>query len=127
MVSCLILSVPRTEYQLPRLQWGAHVAYIPKAQATRIIDRLAEDGFLDSAKDLITKSGIHRKQPRPKGPACTLHVRGPEKLGLLANFGWDLKMIRRLEALRAVLKGDAAKAMDKLLARLAPLKKKWEK
>ena len=43
------------------------------------------------------------------------------------DLGWGLPMLKRLDGLRKVLDGDAAKEMDLLLGRLSGLRKQWEK
>jgi hypothetical protein len=43
------------------------------------------------------------------------------------NLGWGLPLLRRLDGLRKVLDGDAAKGMDTLLGRLSGLRAQWEK
>ena len=40
---------------------------------------------------------------------------------------WDLAMLKRLDSIRKVLDGEAAKQMDALLERLAPLRQEWTK
>ena len=96
---------------------------ISEPQAERIIDRLTAEGFLAEAQNIgaeLTK--------RPTGPTYTLEVSGSKKgMQLHQILGWDLKMLKRLDALRKVLDGDAAKEMDKLLKALEPRRKEWQK
>ncbi len=98
------------------------VSYISKSQAIKIIDYLGSDGFLGRSMNL---SGIKLAKP-PAGPTYTIRAYAGG-LALYENLGWDLKMLKRLDGLRKVLDGDAAKAMDKLLARMSGHRKQWEK
>jgi hypothetical protein len=105
----------------------------------RLLDGLAKDGFIAAAHDVSTKDF----QP-PPGYNLTLTAKktggGDEfkALGwqaikrdghveLYQAFGWDLKMIERLERLERALDGEAAKNMELLLARLSGLKIEWQK
>lgn len=88
---------------------------IGEAQAGKLIDRLAQDGFLAHALE-------QPKRPQPTTPGYTLTVGN-----LYEDLGWGLPMLKRLDGLRQVLDGDAAKAMDLLLARLSGLRQQWEK
>ena len=99
--------------------WPA--AQISKAQAERIIEHLDRTGILAAAGNLHNKGFAP-----PKGPTYALTMTGPNELRLYEPLGWDLKMLKRLDALRKVLDGEAAKAMDKLIKALAPQRKKWE-
>jgi hypothetical protein len=55
-----------------------------------------------------------------------LTVKGRKELELYEVLGWDLKMIERLDAIAAVLDGDAAKKMSWVTARLFWHRKEWE-
>ena len=94
---------------------------ISKAQAVKLIDHLAAEGFLASSENIVVT-----KAAEISGPCCVLSVGGPPGVLLEENMGWDLTMLQRLDALRKVLDGDAAKAMDRLLEALAPQRKKWQ-
>jgi len=102
--------------------WPA--AQISQDDARMILAHLAAEGFLAFAVDV---SG--RPQPKPKGPTYTLTVQCERDnnrwLVLREDIGWDLEMLTRLDGLRRSLKGDAAKAMDPLLGRLAGHRKAW--
>ena len=115
-----VLSVP----ELPRPDLvGPHhwrAVQISKSQASKIIDHLASEGFLARATDVQGKTVTY-----PKGPAYVLKITRRDLF--YRDLGWDLKMLKRLDALRKVLEGDAAKAMDKLLKALDPQRKKWQK
>ena len=99
--------------------WPA--AQLSKAQAEKIIDHLDRIGILAAAGNLHNKGFAP-----PKGPTYALTITGPDELRLYEPLGWDLKMLKRLEALRKVLDGDAAKAMDDLLMRLGPQREMWQ-
>ena len=94
---------------------------LTKKEALAIIDHLAKDGYLRRAGNQSLKD-----LKAPAGPTYGLFVRGPRGLELYEFLGWDLGMLRRLDALRKVLDGDAAKKMDLLLGRLSGYKKAWE-
>ena len=94
--------------------------HISKAQAEGIVDHLALDGFLVTAKDTTGA-----KIEAPGGPAYTLTMSN-RNLVLYEDFGWGLPVLGRLEALGKALDGDAAKAMDKLLVPLRALRKQWQ-
>jgi hypothetical protein len=112
----LKLSVPRARpYRSPFSQ----VAQITRKEALVIIGHLAQDGYLARAGNQANKD---LKAPAGYG----LFVQGPPGPELHEFLGWDLGMIRRLEALRKCLEGDAAKKMDLLLGRLSGLKAQWQ-
>jgi len=90
---------------------------IDDKQALKIIDHLEESGYLGQAEYW---GRYQRNWVPPKGPCYVLAV--PDFYG---NLGWGLPMLRRLDALRGVLEGDAAKQMDVLLGRLGGLRKEW--
>jgi len=98
--------------------WPA--AQLSKAQAQKIIDHLDRIGILATAGNLPNKGFAP-----PKGPTYALTITGPNELRLYEPLGWDLRMLKRLDALRKVLDGDATKAMDQLLKALEPQRKKW--
>ena len=109
-------------------KWPADVLLaqgLPKEQAVKIIDHLAASGFLANANAAVNPDNT--KRAVPKGPAYTLTVYGDGAHEYYTVLGWDLAMIRQLDALRQVLEGEAAKAMDQLLARLSGYRQRWEK
>jgi len=59
-------------------------------------------------------------------PGYTLTLKA-EEVALGEDLGWGLPMLRRLDALRTMLDGDAAKEMEFLLGRLSGLRAQWEK
>jgi len=92
---------------------------IDEKQGLRVIDHLAERiGWFSKGQELYRIGFL-----RP--PAYMLQV----KIGgrqFEEDLGWGLPMLKRLNALRGVLEGDAAKEMDLLLGRLSGLRKAWE-
>ena len=92
-------------------------AQITEDQATKIINYLALEGFLDRAT--IPLPGDMPPPPTP------LYVMSSS--GFFEYLGWGLPMLHRLDALRTVLDGDAAKNMDTLLARLSGHRTEWNK
>lgn len=105
----------------------------------KLLDALAKDGFIAAAHDVSTKDF----EP-PPGYNLTLTakktgggdefkalglqaIKGDGHVELYQPFGWNLKMIQRLEALQPALSGAAAKDMELLLGRLSGLKREWEK
>jgi hypothetical protein len=116
----LILSVPPIGYD--RSNPFYRLARITEAQAEKIIDHLAEQGFLDEAFDLRAKP----KRPPPAMPGYVIRA-STQGIRFQEDLGWGLPMLKRLDGLRKVLDGDAAKGMDLLLARLTGLREQWEK
>lgn len=96
---------------------------IDKSQASRIIDHLLASGFFARAKAVDPRS---RREGwlAPHGSRYLLTVCN-EGMFLREDLGWKLPMLTRLDALRKVLKGDAAVKMDLLLGRLDGLRKAW--
>ena len=92
---------------------------ITEAQAQKIIDYLATEGFLDRAEP---PGGPLNVFPTPPAPAYRLAVPG-----FAENLGWSLPMLQRLDGLRTVLEGGAAKSMDLLLETLAGQREEWKK
>jgi hypothetical protein len=97
------------------------IVQISEEEAVKIIDHLAGDGFLDQAQD---------KAPgKPAGQPCyTLTVRTTGKGEAVVydeNLGWNAPMLKRLDGIKVILTGNAAKAMDLLLGRLAGHRKEW--
>ena len=90
-------------------------------QAEKIIDHLTEEGFLTHAVKMDKKT-----KKVYKGPACFMTI--PMGISRLeGTLAWGPGMLARLGALRKVLDGDSAKAMDKLLNRLAEKHPEWKK
>ena len=99
------------------------IRFLDARQAERIIDHLAAEGFLSRAVEVGEKANVAYD-----GPAYFMTVpRGTSRFE--ATLGWGPEMLARLDALREVLDGDAAKAMGDLLKRLAAqnLEWKWKK
>jgi hypothetical protein len=97
------------------------VVTVREAQTIKIIDDLATDGFFDRADDLKVKV----QRPPHTMPGYTLTVTA-EEVALREDLGRGLPMLRRLDALRTMLDGDAAKEMDLLPGRLSGLRAQWE-
>ncbi|MDY7011124.1 MAG: protease inhibitor I42 family protein [Planctomycetota bacterium] len=109
-ISALVKSMPGFD----------HVT-ISKEQAEKVIEHLAQSGYLQRARP-FTKGALELH----KGPSYVLQI---YILGqsFYEDIGWGLPTLKRLDGLRKVLDGDPAKAMDKLLERLESQRKKWEK
>jgi hypothetical protein len=88
-------------------------ARIDEDQAAKIIGHLLADGFFDRARNVHG----HRMEPT-RFPAVVLQASGPDEVRLLKEMSPGGTTLKRLEGLRAVLDGDAAEAMDRLLAQL---------
>lgn len=110
---------PRPSRETPDLYAG-----VTEKQTLVIIDHLAASGYLARAERL--DPDVRGEWPGPRGPCYLLTVRAGRTI-LRDDLGWDLAMLKRLDALRRVLDGDAAKQMDLLLGRLSGLRKAWEK
>jgi hypothetical protein len=97
------------------------LALITEDEAKTIIDQLAVDGFLDEATTGKLQLGV---------PCYLLTVRVDSNNGRVeykASLGWNLNMLHRLDGLRKLLKGDAAKGMDLLLERMSGHRKEWDR
>jgi len=95
---------------------------ITKRQVAKIVTHLKESGHLARAKDAATDAIA-----AAEGPCYLMRVTGGTKdkrLDLRDNLGWGPEMFKRLDALRSVLFGPAAGAMDKLLGRLSGHRKR---
>lgn len=99
------------------------LARITQTQAKKLIDHLAAEGYLNQAVE-PDKQKI--PQPDFSQKIYCLQVR-TQNLSLHEDLGWGPATLKRLDGLRAVLSGDAAKAMDVLLAKPAEDWKKWER
>ena len=118
----LILSVPRVFPPLPpaggrttpRIDPYCLPVQITEEQAAKIIDYAAANWFL------VPK--LVDKRIKPVRPGYTLEIGKFSK-----DLGWGVNMLHRLEELRGVLDGKAAKKMDVLLQRMSALRPKWEK
>jgi len=96
--------------------------------AAKVIEHLAASGFFDRATAIAMSDQDARVKfyTSTNKPCYSLRVsaayKDPQYHEIL---GWHLKMLQRLDALRKVLDGDAAKLMDKLLLALEPMRRKW--
>ena len=100
---------------------------ITEGEAVKIIDYLATEGFLDRATDQSNGADHQAVLIGPVYLLTTLAESPTGRTEFYENLGWDTKMLGRLDGLRAVLDGEAAKQMDVLLGRLAGERKAWEK
>ena len=95
-----------------------------------MIDHLASSGFFDRATPIPMANQDARIifYSSRKGPYYALSAgaayKDPQYNEIL---GWDLEMLHHLDALHKALNGDAATLMGKLLERLEPKRKEWEK
>jgi len=95
--------------------------HITKRQVAKIVAHLGQSGHLARAKDAATDA-----IGAAEGPCYLMRVTGGTKDGLLDlrdDLGWGRDMFKKLDALRAVLFGPSADAMDKLLGRLRGYRK----
>lgn len=97
------------------------VGRISEEEATRIIDRLLEDGFFERARDRMSYSPLSTSR-------WCLEISGRTGPQLWEASPSDLALIERLQRLRNVLseESDGAKAMDTLLRQLGPQREQWE-
>ena len=93
---------------------------ITEDQAKKIIDYLATEGFLDRAE-------LPGPTSQPAAPPKVSDYVLSLSNGLREDIGWGLPMLQRLDGLRKVLEGNAAKDMDTLLERMAEERKEWTK
>lgn len=109
----------RTPERSPKPGPNVLDVHISRGQAGKIIDQLAADGLLARSDNTHARPRL-----RPTGPTYVLAI-SSDKTRFEEDMGWDLEMLSRLDALRKVLDGDAPKAMDKLLARMAGHREQW--
>jgi hypothetical protein len=123
------LKFPSFTFRVDGLEDGAAPPIsISRSEVAAIVEHLATDGFFEAAQD-VGIGGFGGWEPYPTGPCCILYVQAGDvwnHYSFTENLGWNAKMVQRLEGLRKVLDGDAAKAMDGVLKALEPLKRKWE-
>lgn len=91
---------------------------LSKGQMHALLERLAYSGWLGKA---VTAAFV-----TPHAPAYIAHVADGDGKCYYRNLGWLPGMLEELPALRAALEGEAAKQMDKLLARLDALSRRWK-
>ena len=102
------------------------MARITEDQAKKLIGYLADEGFLDRAVDAKVRAAAERQIAMLATPGYTLTV-SAGRVSLVEELGWGLPMVKRLEGLKKVLEGDAAKQVGAILARLAGERKQWER
>lgn len=100
---------------------------ITEAEADKIIAYLTTEGFLDHAIDQANGVDHQAVLIGPVYGLSTYALAPAGRTEFYENLGWHGTMLRRLDNLRSVLDGEAAKGMDALLARLAGQRKEWEK
>ena len=98
---------------------------ISEAEASKIIDHLAREGFLDQAVD--SASGMKRPAPSPCYTMVVSSGDDVRRHELYSVLGWNRPLIRRLDGLRTVLEGESARQMDLLLGRLGGHRGEWER
>jgi hypothetical protein len=113
----LRMSVRPFVYQSPGPT--VHLVRLTRAQAKKLIEYLTTEGFLQQAVE-PAKQNVPK---RDLSENCyTLQV-STQNLQLHEDFGWGPGMLKRLDGLRAALDGEAARAMDAILAGLADERK----
>lgn len=93
---------------------------VSEEEVVRILDHLAADGCLARAQNDPSVG--------PLGwdwTGYSVSVEGQGATWLTEYLGWNPTMLRRLDGLRSVLTGEAAKAMDEVLDRLSEDRRKW--
>ncbi len=118
--------VPRVREERPNLELyaplivihaGDERLHITDEQCRKIFDWLVADGFFDRARELVKEKG---RQGLAVGPFYDLMISvGGQSPMYHASIGWDKNTIMRLKALRALLDGSPAKAVDRLVAGLS--------
>lgn len=93
---------------------------LTKEQAGKVVGFLLADGFLERAHDPRVAEEVERRLPCYSLTVGSL----PSGEVLYENLGWAPQMFQRLDGLRMVLDGNAAKAMDLLLGRLNGFREK---
>ena len=112
----LMLSGPDRKPGKP--QDGFAEVRLSDRQMHSLLKRLAYSGWLGKTADLAF---VH-----PLSPAYIAYVADGGHKYYYRNLGWLPGMLTELPALRAALEGDAVTEMDKLLARLADVRKRWQ-
>jgi hypothetical protein len=91
-----------------------------KETTLKVIDWLADSGVLGAAEE----ASDDKVRAQPKGPCYAATISGGKTV-LLYNFGWGPDLAKKLTALRALLKDDAAEKADTFLGRLSGYWKEW--
>jgi hypothetical protein len=99
--------------------------HITEDQAKKLIGYLANEGFLDRAVEAKVITAAERRIAKLATPGYTLTV-SAGSVSLVEDLGWGLPMLKRLDGLKEVLEGNAAKPVEIILARLAGERKQWE-
>ncbi len=103
-----------------------HFVRLTAPEALKIIGHLDADGFLTRATDISNGVNAQREIPGPTYLLTISEQTGKARFILSEELGWNLPMLKRLDALRAAMEGDAASAMDTLLRRLSGFRKQWK-
>lgn len=107
-------------------------APLSREERKSLIGYLAGEGFLRHAvEEGDGKSGAapDMKDRAVASDGYVLRVTFRERdgrHGYRENLGWDLAMLRRLEGMKRALPGEAARAMEPLVARLTGWRAQWE-
>ncbi|HTU24585.1 MAG TPA: hypothetical protein VMF30_04260 [Pirellulales bacterium] len=101
---------------------SVYVGELTEGQARRLIEFLSTDGFLRDAAELDRQEVPLRDMSKD---CCTLQV-FTRNLSLHEDFGWGLPMLKRLDGLRGAVEGEAAQALDAILASFAAERKDWQ-
>jgi hypothetical protein len=97
---------------------------VSRQTAKKLLAHFVREGFFDRAEDM---RGNYRGTA-PRSYALQLSVSGPRRSYCFRReLCWDSSMIERLRNLAAVLDGEEARAMAKLLSPLEPYGRAWEK
>jgi len=118
----LKMSVRPFSYQNPSPT--VHLVRLSEAQAKKLIEYLATEGFLQHALE-IGKQEISDRERQTHThryilQVSTANLQPTEDLGLKLHedLGWGPGLVKRLEGLRGALNEDGARAIDAILAGL---------
>jgi len=114
----LIVSVPKVDRD--ELNAFCAVIEIDRSAALKVIEHLAESGFLDEAK----KPEICKLGPGAIVHAYFMTVK-TEEIALSENLGWGQQMLNRIDQLYVALPKEKKQPMDLLLGRLSGWRKQW--
>ncbi|MDD4890835.1 MAG: hypothetical protein PHU85_13015 [Phycisphaerae bacterium] len=114
------LSVP--DFMLDEPNTFDRTERITAAQAGKIVDLLAAGGWLAAAD----RVGANWKvADNPKAAGYSLLVTA-DKIAYAIPLGFDLKMLKLMDAVAAAVDGPAAKAMKLMIGRMSGLRAQWE-
>jgi hypothetical protein len=119
-------------------------ARVSREQAAKLIDSLAKVRFFETAgkyhSERLRGEATGQRPPppadsRPYGPPdrkdahCEIRITASDGHWVayfIARLDWNAGMLKHLDAIRAPLDGESAKAMDQLLEPLGLQRKQWE-